>query len=91
MEISINNIFVRHNASVFPESCKFFWLKNPRLDHYMVAFVKGARAYLGINLAYAKLYMGLGGIFKRFGVRDFQEGCGDSYGYDLTTRQEKEA
>lgn len=73
VEISMNNVFVHHDPDIFSEPYEFRpdrWLENPRLDHYMVAFAKGARACLGINLAYAELYMALGGIFRRFGVPD---------------------
>jgi len=34
---------------------------------HMVAFSKGSRACLGINLAYAELYLCLAGVFRGFG------------------------
>lgn len=37
-----------------------------------MAFSKGPRHCLGMNLAYAEIYILLSGIFRRFGSRDVQ-------------------
>ncbi|ORY11484.1 cytochrome P450 [Clohesyomyces aquaticus] len=46
------------------------WLDNPRLDRYLVAFSRGTRQCLGMNLGYAELYLTLAGIFRRYGTKD---------------------
>ena len=43
------------------------------MAHYLVAFSKGTRACLGINLAYAELYISLAEIFRRFGSVDVRK------------------
>ncbi|GAD94164.1 hypothetical protein AN8309.2 [Paecilomyces variotii No. 5] len=70
--VAMSSVLIHRNSDVFPEPEKFRperWLENPRLDRYLVAFSKGSRQCVGINLAYAELYMGLGGIFRSFAQR----------------------
>ncbi|GME63498.1 cytochrome P450 [Neofusicoccum parvum] len=38
-----------------------------RLGRYLTAFSKGGRACLGINLAYAEMYVAVAAVFRRFG------------------------
>lgn len=62
--------FVHHDESIFPNSHKYIperWLENPRLDKYMVSFTKGTRQCVGINFAYAVMYMTTAAIFRRYG------------------------
>ena len=73
---SMNSIFVHHDEAIFPDSHSFDperWIQNPRLSRYLVAFSKGTRQCLGINLAYAELYICLAGMFRRFGSADVQD------------------
>jgi len=44
---------------------------------HMVAFSKGSRGCLGINLAYAELYLCMAGLFRGFGAvgMENEEGC----------------
>lgn len=68
--VSMTSVLLHRDPRIFPSPKEFRperWLENPRLDRYLVAFTKGTRQCLGINLAYAELYMGLGGIFRWFG------------------------
>ncbi|KAL1970873.1 hypothetical protein VTN77DRAFT_2707 [Rasamsonia byssochlamydoides] len=68
--VSMSTVLVHRNPDIFPHPGEFRpdrWLENPRLDRYLVSFSKGTRQCAGINLAYAELYMALGGIFRRFG------------------------
>jgi cytochrome P450 len=64
---------VHHDERVFPDSHDFKperWIDNPRLDRYLVSFGKGGRACLGINLAYAELYLTLAALFRVYGSED---------------------
>ena len=75
----MTSVFVHHDESIFPDSNSFRperWIDNPRLSRYLVAFSKGTRQCIGINLAYAELYLSLAAIFRRFGsveVRDDED------------------
>ena len=68
--VGMTSVLVHHDESIFPNSRAFDperWIKNPRLDQFLVSFSKGSRQCLGINLAYAELYLCLSTIFRRFG------------------------
>ena len=68
--VGMTSTLIHHDESIFPDSSAFVperWIENPRLDRYLVSFTKGSRQCLGINLAYAELYMCLSAIFSRFG------------------------
>lgn len=72
----MTSVFVHHDESVFPNSKSFIperWIQDPRLNRYLVAFSKGTRQCLGINLAYAELYICLAAIFRRFGSVDVRD------------------
>ena len=67
---SMTSTLIHHDESLFPDSHSFIperWIENPRLDRYLLSFSKGTRQCIGINLAYAELYMCLAAIFRRFG------------------------
>ena len=68
--VGMTSTLIHHDESIYPDSNSFIperWLENPRLDRYMVSFSKGSRHCLGINLAYAEMYLCLAAIFRRFG------------------------
>ena len=72
-KVSMDAVLMHRHPQLFPQPDEFRperWLDNPRLDRYLVSFSKGARQCLGINLAYAELYMALGAIIGRFAVDD---------------------
>ena len=61
------------DPSVFPEPYAFNpdrWLEaaaqGTRLDRYLVTFSKGTRSCLGMNLAYAELYLGIAALVSKF-------------------------
>jgi hypothetical protein len=62
--------FVLMNPTIFPDPENFDperWLdKEKRLDKYLVSFGKGSRQCLGINLAYAELYLTTATLVSRF-------------------------
>ena len=68
--VSMTSVMVHHDEAIFPDSWSFVperWIENPQLDRYLVSFSKGTRQCLGINLAYAELFICLSSLFKRFG------------------------
>ena len=73
--ISMTNNLVNHDESIFPSPHTFRperWIENPLLSRYQVSFGKGGRACLGINLAYAELYLALAAIFRLYGSTEVQ-------------------
>ncbi|KAL3422375.1 cytochrome p450 family protein [Phlyctema vagabunda] len=73
--VSMTIIDVHHDEEIYPNSRLYIperWLDNPKtndglsLSRYYVAFGKGARSCLGVNLATAELYLSLATIFRRF-------------------------
>ena len=61
---------VHHNPIIFPDSHTFNpqrWIDDPRLEKYMVAFSRGSRACIGINLAYAELFSCVARVFRVYG------------------------
>ncbi|KAF2109560.1 cytochrome P450 [Lophiotrema nucula] len=66
-----------HNEDLFPNSHDFDpdrWLSasSQSLDKYMVSFSRGSRNCLGMNLAWAELYLCAAGIFSHFGSKEAQ-------------------
>ncbi|KAI1754811.1 cytochrome protein [Xylaria castorea] len=73
--ISMGIYDVSHDETIFPNSFEYRperWLGNPRspdgrrLSRYMVAFGRGTRSCVGMQLAYAELFIGLATLFRRF-------------------------
>jgi len=73
--VSMTIIDVHHDDRIFKNSRSFIperWLDSPKtedgenLSRYFVAFGKGARSCLGINLAHAELYLATATLFRRF-------------------------
>ena len=80
--IGMTSTLMHHNESIFPNSKSFLperWLENPRLDRYLASFSKGARQCLGINLAYAELYMALAEVFRSYGSADVRDAGDQGY------------
>ncbi|KAL7652954.1 hypothetical protein ACMYSQ_007697 [Aspergillus niger] len=71
--MSMNSVFVHHDPTIFPEPSKFSperWIEaekeGKRLNRYLVSFTKGSRSCVGINLAYAELYICVSRIFRLY-------------------------
>ncbi|KAJ4417781.1 hypothetical protein N0V82_005947 [Gnomoniopsis sp. IMI 355080] len=68
--VSMTTIDVMMDAEIFPEPGRFNpdrWVENgTELERYFVAFGKGSRQCLGINLAQAELYITIATIFSTF-------------------------
>ncbi|PGH17714.1 hypothetical protein AJ80_04722 [Polytolypa hystricis UAMH7299] len=66
---------VHYDETIFPDAYSYVperWLGSPKtadgapLERYLVAFGRGPRVCLGMNLAWAELYYAIGNIFRRF-------------------------
>ncbi|KAF9701954.1 hypothetical protein EKO04_001059 [Ascochyta lentis] len=67
--VSCGSTFVHFNESIFPEPDRFMperWLGSPELDNWLIAFSRGPRMCLGINLAWAELRLGFGHTMRKF-------------------------
>ncbi|KAK8108717.1 Cytochrome P450 monooxygenase sdnE [Apiospora sp. TS-2023a] len=73
--VSQLNYVVNNDPDLFPHSLEFRperWVDAPpredgrRLDRYMVSFMRGSRSCIGINLAWAELYLALAYVVARF-------------------------
>ena len=65
----MTSVLVHLNSTIFPNPTSFLperWIDNPRLSRYLVSFSKGSRGCLGINLAYAEIYLCLANVLRRF-------------------------
>jgi cytochrome P450 len=73
--------FVLMNPTIFPDPETFDperWLdKKKRLDRYLVSFGKGSRQCLGINLAYAELYLTAATLVSRFDFELYETSLND--------------
>ncbi|KAH8705225.1 putative cytochrome P450 [Talaromyces proteolyticus] len=77
--VSESTYFVLQDPEIFPNPEEFIperWIEAQqsgfRLDRFLVCFSKGSRACLGINLAYAELYLTLAKIIPRFEFELFE-------------------
>ncbi|KAH6674962.1 putative cytochrome P450 [Halenospora varia] len=75
--VSMTSVLIHHNPALFPNPKAFIperWIdeKGQRrrdLEGYLLSFSKGSRQCLGINLAYAEVYMALAAVIRTFGDR----------------------
>jgi cytochrome P450 len=61
---------VHHLETIFPDSHTYNpqrFIDDPGLEKYMVAFSRGSRACIGINLAQAELFSCVSRVFRVFG------------------------
>lgn len=72
--ISMTAVHIHDDPLIFPDPRTFKperWLpletEGARLQKYLVAFSKGSRQCLAMHLGTAELYLGLAGMFRRFG------------------------
>jgi len=72
---------VHQDPDIFPSPLEFDperWIENPGLKRYLVSFSKGSRQCLGMNLAYAEIYLGIAYVLWTFpGMKLFETGVGD--------------
>jgi cytochrome P450 len=88
------------NETVFPDPDTFKperWLDNSKgpdgirpLSHYMVAFSKGTRMCIGLNMAYSEIFIGLATIFRRHHFELFETDRTDvDFSVDMVSAQPK--
>lgn len=79
--ISMQTLTMHHNEKLFPRSKDFVperWLNDPKgpdgkqLSRYMVSFGKGTRICLGMQMAYAEIYIALATVLRRFEFELFE-------------------
>ncbi len=79
--VGMTSVLIHLNPSIFPVPKEFRperWLENPRLERYLVSFSKGSRQCLGMNLAYAELFLCLANVVGRFeGMELYETGKDD--------------
>ncbi|KAL0570372.1 hypothetical protein V5O48_011587 [Marasmius crinis-equi] len=67
--VAMGNTFMHMNPDIFSRPKCFYperWMHDHRaLEKYLVAFGKGPRSCLGINLAWCELYLILGNLFRK--------------------------
>jgi len=73
--VSQSDLFVSFSEEIFARPREFLpdrWLQpeSKALENWLVAFSKGPRSCLGINLAYCELYLAFAYLFRRFDVRE---------------------
>jgi len=75
--LSMSSVHVHRNPDLFPDPLSFTperWLdsegkRRKDLDKYILSFSKGTRQCLGINLAYAEIFICLAALVLRLGDR----------------------
>ena len=80
--VSMTSVFIHDNPTIFPNPHQFRperWLlhkqeegKVRRLEKYLVPFSRGSRSCIGVNLAYAELYLTFATLFRRFELELFE-------------------
>ncbi|KAL4990946.1 cytochrome P450 [Aspergillus falconensis] len=74
--VGMTSIFMHDNPAVFPEPREFRperWLETDletvqAMNRHFVPFSKGSRMCLGMNLAYAEIYLVLAVLFRRYEI-----------------------
>ncbi|CAF9941589.1 MAG: hypothetical protein ALECFALPRED_009236 [Alectoria fallacina] len=69
--VSLSNLVYNHDPRVFENPTQFRperWLSGTtsEMERHMVSFSRGSRICLGMDLAYAELYLTLGHLFRRY-------------------------
>ena len=65
----MSSLLLHLNTKTFPEPNRFRperWIGNPHLSRSLVSFSKGSKQCLGINLAYAELYLSVYKVWMKF-------------------------
>ncbi|CAG8961502.1 hypothetical protein HYFRA_00013853 [Hymenoscyphus fraxineus] len=67
--VNMTSMLIHENEDIFPDPKVFRperWLNDKTLQRYLVPFSKGPRSCLGINLAWAELYLLVANVFRRY-------------------------
>ncbi|KIX09021.1 uncharacterized protein Z518_00099 [Rhinocladiella mackenziei CBS 650.93] len=71
--LSMTGLLIHHSPTYFRDPMAFRpqrWIDDPILEAYLVPFSRGTRACVGINLAYAELYLTVAAVFCQYGSRE---------------------
>jgi cytochrome P450 len=71
--LSMTGLLIHHSPTYFEDPMTFWpqrWLEDKSLEKYLVPFSRGTRSCVGINLAYAELYLTIATLFGQYGSRD---------------------
>jgi len=67
--VNMTSMLIHENEDIFPDPMVFRperWLGNESLQRYLLPFSKGSRSCLGINLAWAEMYLIVASVYRRF-------------------------
>jgi cytochrome P450 len=67
--VHMSALLIHENEELFTDAKTFRperWLNNDSLQRYLVTFSRGSRSCLGINLAWAEMYLIIAKIFRQF-------------------------
>jgi len=70
-----SSYIVHTNPDIYPDPLAFSpqrWIDNPHLTKYLVAFSRGTRGCIGINLARSELYLETAKLFRRFDLEIYE-------------------
>ena len=98
--VGMDTYHMHSNEAIFPDHKAFKperWLGNPKgpdgvkpLSNYMVAFSRGSRMCIGLNMAYAEIFAGLATIFRRHQFQLFETDRSDvDFAVDMVSAQPK--
>jgi cytochrome P450 len=71
--LSCTGMLIHLSPTYFKDPMEFRpqrWIENPGLDKYLVPFTRGSRQCVGINLAYAEIYLALATVFSQYGSEE---------------------
>jgi cytochrome P450 len=71
--LSCTGMLIHLSPTYFKDPMEFRpqrWIENPGLDKYLVPFSRGTRQCVGINVAYAEIYLTLARVFSQYGSED---------------------
>ncbi|KAI1811940.1 benzoate 4-monooxygenase cytochrome P450 [Poronia punctata] len=72
----MQSLYLHHmNESLFPDPFTFNpqrWLDDPMLKKQLISFGRGSRICIGINLAYAEIYLTIAYLVRRFDFEIYQ-------------------
>ena len=77
--VGSTSVQIHQNEDIFPDHRKFSperWLgsQGHDLERYLVSFCVGSRKCLGVNLAYAELYLALSAVWRLWGSDSGEDG-----------------
>ncbi|KAI1171810.1 benzoate 4-monooxygenase cytochrome P450 [Nemania sp. FL0916] len=72
----MQSLYIHHmSESLFPDPFTFNpqrWIDDPKLKAQLLSFGRGSRICIGINLAYAEIYLTLAHLLRRFDMEPYQ-------------------